>query len=452
MKRELLAKACLAAFFCSASPGALADVVVFRGAKLIDGRANAPLDNAVLVVDGDRIQAVGVAGKVSIPKGARVVEARGQTIMPGIINAHGHVGLVADGQNRADAYTRENVQAQLAQYEQYGVTSVLTLGLNRDLVYDVRGEQRRGTLGGASLFTAGRGIGVPDAAPPVPVAPDQVYRPQTAEEAVAAVRETATHHPDFLKVWVDDIYGRFPKMKGEVYKAAIDEAHRQKIKVAAHVFYLADAKSLIRDGVDALAHSIRDQPVDAELIDAMKKAGTYYVATFTVDEASFLFADEPAQLDDRFLAGAVGPDLLKLWQSPEYRNKVASDPNTPKIKAALANGMRNLKALHEAGVRIAFGTDSGAQPARIPGWAEHHELELMVRAGLKPMDAIVAATRGSAAMLGATDRGTLEKGKRADFIVLSANPLENIRNTRQLVSIWHGGREIKPRVAIVASQ
>jgi imidazolonepropionase-like amidohydrolase len=319
-------------------------------------------------------------------------------------------------------------------------------------VFDLRDEQRRGAIDGASLFTAGRGIGVPEAAPPVPVAPDQVYRPQTPAEAIAAVRATAAHRPDFLKLWVDDVYGRFPKMKGEVYQAAIDEAHRNGIKVAAHVFYLADAKALLASGVDALAHSVRDQPVDAELISLMKKRGAFYVATFTVDEASFLFADDPSQLDDPFLAGAVGPGLLKQWASPEYRNKVVSDPNTPKIKAALANGMRNLKALHDAGVRVAFGTDSGAQPARIPGWAEHHELELMVRAGLKPMDALVAATHGSAAMLGASDRGTLEKGKSADFIVLSADPLEDIRNTRRLVSIWHGGREIKPRVAVVASQ
>jgi len=127
---------------------------------------------------------------------------------------------------------------------------------------------------------------------------------------------------------------------------------------------------------------------------------------------------------------------------------VASDPNGPKIRAAFANGQHNLKALHEAGCRIAFGTDSGAQPVRIPGWAEHRELELLVRAGLTPMEALVAATRGSAAMLGLSDRGTLEAGKRADLIVLAANPLESIRNTRQLVAIWHGGKEVKPAVAV----
>jgi len=146
---------------------------------------------------------------------------------------------------------------------------------------------------------------------------------------------------------------------------------------------------------------------------------------------------------DPLLAQAVSGELIQQWQGPEYKNKIAGDANTPKIKAALATGMKNLKALQDAGVRIAFGTDSGAQPVRVPGWAEHRELELMVRAGLTPAQALAAAGPGSAAMLGLKDRGTVEQGKKADFLVLEANPLEDIRNTRELVSIWHGGKEIQ---------
>jgi imidazolonepropionase-like amidohydrolase len=445
----------LLAILCAAAGTAFAQTdqaVVFEGARLIDGTGKAPRENSVIVVQGDRITAVGTAGKLNVPKGARVVDVHGRTIMPGLINAHGHVGLVANGKNSADAYTRENILPQLVQYEQYGVTSIMALGLNRDLGYEIRDEQRKGGVPGASLFVAGRGIGVPDAAPPVPVAPDQVYRPQTKEEAIADVREAAAHHPDMFKLWVDDIYGKFPKMKPEVFKAAIDEAHKNKIRVAAHVFYLADAKALVSAGVDALAHSIRDQPVDADLIKAMKAKGTFYVPTFTVDESAFIFAENPAVTSDPLLAQAVPAENLQTWQGQEYKNKVASDPNTPKIKAALINGMKNLKALQDAGVHIAFGTDSGAQPARVPGWAEHHELELMVRAGLTPMQALNAAGKGSAAMLGLKDRGTLEAGKKADFLVLDANPLEDIKNTRELVSIWHGGKEIKPRARTVATK
>ena len=429
-----------------------AETVVLKGATLIDGTGHAPLKNAVLVIDGGRIAAVGPADKVKAPQGARVVDLNGRTIIPGLINAHGHVGLVVGGQNRADGYTRENVQTQLLQYERYGVTAVLTLGLNRDLVYEVRDQQRRGAVRGATLFTAGRGIGVPDAAPPVPSAPDQVYRPKTPEEAVADVEEAAAHKPDYFKIWVDDIFGKFPKMEPAVFKATIDAVHRHGIKVASHVFYLGDAKAVIASGVDALAHSVRDQSVDDELVAMMKKRGTFYVATLNVDASFSAFADEPALLDDPFLTAALPPESVQQFRSPEYRAKVAADPNVPKARAALENGMRNLKTLHAKGVHIAFGTDSGANPARIQGWGEHRELELMVKAGLSPMDALVAATRGSAAMLGASDRGTLEKGKRADLVVLAANPLDDIRNTRKLVSVWHDGREIQPRDASASAK
>ncbi|GAC1557038.1 MAG: amidohydrolase family protein [Myxococcales bacterium] len=435
----MAAKSLLAAVLLSFS--AAAQPIVFEHARLIDGTGKAPQEDSVLVVDGGRITAVGKAGKVKPPKGARIVDATGKTIIPGLITSHGHVGVVMDGKNRADAYTRENVLKQLLQYERYGVTSMLALGLNRDLGYEIRDEQRKGSIPGASLYLAGRGIGVPDGAPPLPLAPDQIYRPQTPAEATAQVKETASHHADMLKIWMDDIFGKMPKLKRDIYLAAIQEAHRNKIRVAAHIFYLEDAKKLAADGLDAFGHSIRDQHVDAELIRLMKAKKMFYIPTLNVDESSFIFADEPALLDDPFLTGAIGESQLQQLKSPEFKTKLEADPNLPKNRAASANGMYNLKALHDAGVKIALGTDSGGNPVRIQGWGEHRELELMVRAGLKPMDAIVAATRGSAEFLGAKDRGTLQKGKRADFVILSADPLEEIRNTRKIVAVWHNGKE-----------
>jgi imidazolonepropionase-like amidohydrolase len=418
-----------------------AEMIAFKGARIIDGTGKPPIENGVLVVDGEKIAAVGG----TIPKGARVIDATGQTIIPGFINAHGHAGLVVNGANKADAYTRENVAAQLLTYERYGVLSVLTLGLNRDLVYELRDESRKGTLPGAALFTAGRGIGAPGGAPPVPSQPDQVYRPNTAQEAIADVKETASHHADYLKIWVDDVYGKFPKLEPEIFAPAIAEAHKDKLRVASHIFYLADAKQVIKDGVDALAHSVRDAPVDDEIVGLMKKKGTYYVPTLNVDESFFALADDPSLLDDPFIQNALSPDVIAKFKSAEWRNKMLSDPNLAKNRAAHETAKANLKKLQDAGVHIAFGTDSGANPQRIPGWAEHRELELMVKAGLTPMQALVASSRGSAEMIGLHDRGTLAKGKRADFIVLSANPLEDIRNTRKIAAIWHGGKDVTKR-------
>jgi imidazolonepropionase-like amidohydrolase len=441
-KISILLTVILVAALAGAQTGA---VMVFKGARLIDGTGAPPIKKSVLVIEGDHITVVGKMGQVHYPKSARVIELEGRTIMPGIINAHGHVGLVLGTQNRADAYTRENVENALVRYEQYGVTSLLSLGLNRDPVYELRDEQRQGTFPGASIFTAGRGFGVESGAPPIAAAPDQIYRPQSPEEARAQVREIAAHHPDIVKLWLDDFYGKYPKMNPAIYKEVIEESHKQGLRVAAHVFYLADAKSLVADGVDVLAHSIRDLPVDDELIGTMKSRGVIYIPTLTVDESAFNFAENPDTMRDQFFKQAVSGELLQQLDSQQYRDKVENDPNLARVKAAFAMGQKNLQTLEDAGVRIAFGTDSGANPMRIPGWAEHHELELMVRAGLTPMQAIVAATSGSAAVLGAPDRGTLEEGKRADFLVLAENPLDSISNTRTMVSIWHGGKEVQPR-------
>ena len=245
-----------------------------------------------------------------------------------------------------------------------------------------------------------------------------------------------------MKFWLDDVNGEYEKMNPAIYKAVIEESHRQRLRVAAHVYYLADAKAVIGNGADALAHSIRDLPVDDELIGMMKSQSVLYIPTLIRDESTFLLVESPEVMQDQFFKLSVSPELLRQFESPEYRAKVENDPNLPKAKAAFAMAQQNLKTLEDAGVHVAFGTDSGANPARVPGWAEHRELELMVRSGLTPMQAIVSATKGTAAVVGSTDIGTLEAGKRADFLVLAASPLDRISNTRQMLTIWHGGKEV----------
>jgi imidazolonepropionase-like amidohydrolase len=407
-------------------------VVAFTGATVIDGTGAAPMAGATIVVSDGRIQAVG--RNVTVPAGAMRVDMSGKFITPGIINAHGH--LQADMSKRS---ARERLTAQLRMYADYGITTVQVLGLPLDDVPDgikLRDESRPGA--GGSLDRAR-----------VLIAAASLRNLKTEQEAREWGNKYADMKVDIIKM---HITGSPMDMTPAVYGALIDEAHKRGIRAAAHMLYLKDAKGLLDKGIDVLAHSIRDQPVDAELIRMMKAKGTFYVPTFTVDESAFVFAEDPAVTADPMLAPAVPADALQTWQGQEYKNKVANDPNTPKIKAALANGMKNLKALQDAGVHIAFGTDSGAQPVRVPGWAEHRELELMVRAGLTPMQALTAAGKGSAGMLGLKDRGTLEPGKKADFLVLDANPLDDIRNTRALVSIWHGGKEIKPRARMVATK
>src|SRR6202049_2692121 len=330
---------------------------VLREARLIDGTGRPAIENSVLVIEGDHIVAAGKAGTVSIPKETDVKDVSGKTIMPTLINLHGHLGLSANGADSvAGHYTEENVLKQLNKYLSYGVATVASLGEDEDEIYKIRDAQRAGTLGGARLYTAGRGfLEYTGKANPT----DHRYRPQTPEEARADVRELAAHHPDYVKMWVDDGLGHGTKMQPAIYQAIIDEAHKQHIRVFSHEFYLNDAKSLLAAGVDGFAHSIRDQPVDDDVIKAMKARGVFLIPTLVRDEVLFAYADNLKWLNDPFFVAGLDPAALAIIRGPEIAEKGRKDPDIAKYRAGLEMGKKNMKTLSDAGVKIAFGTDSG---------------------------------------------------------------------------------------------
>jgi imidazolonepropionase-like amidohydrolase len=421
-----------------------AQPVVLKGARLIDGTGKPPIENSVLVIEGKQIVAAGKAGAVSIPKDAEVHDVTGKTIMPALINLHGHLGLSNNGADSAAGhYTEENVAKQLVKYLSYGVATVASFGQDDDLIFSVRADQHAGKIGGARFFTAGRGFLEPGKANPN----DHRYRPQTPDEARADIRELAANHPDYVKMWVDDGLGHGTKMKPEIYRAIIDEAHKQHIRVFAHEFYLADAKSLLAAGLDGFAHSIRDQPVDNELISAMKSRNIFLIPTLVRDEVLFAYADNVKWLGDPFFQAGYDPAALAFVRNPQYLDKLRQDPDIARYRAGLEMAKKNLKTLSDAGVKIAFGTDSGI-PTRFPGYLEHRELQLMVEAGLTPMKAIVAATATNAEILGGAKQfGTLQAGRAADFLVLDANPLDDIHNSEKLSAVWQAGKTV-PSVSV----
>ncbi|WP_158615440.1 amidohydrolase family protein [Acidipila sp. EB88] len=415
--------------------------------RLIDGTGRPPQSNVTVVVEGQHIQAIRAStpDARSLPPGTRAIDASGQTMIPGLINAHGHLALVNGAANDASYYTEPHVLAELRQYEHYGVLDMLSLGLNRDLIYLIRAQQTAGNLDGATVFVADRGIGVPGGAPPIPHADDQLYAPKNADEARRDVDEAASRHTNFIKVWVDDLHGKLPKMQPEIYAAVIDEAHKQHVPVAAHVYALADAKLLVAAGVDVLGHSVRDQRVDPELIQAMKKHGTFYIPTLELDATFFLFADHPELLNDPFLIRATPAAELAKLRSPGYKASVDSDPTIAQHRKDLEMAKTNLRLMYRAGVRVGFGTDSGATPLRLPGYAEHLELQLMVEAGLTPLEALHCATQNNAKLLGIDmQTGTVAPGLRANFLLLDGSPAADIANTRRIVSIWHNGHAGSP--------
>jgi imidazolonepropionase-like amidohydrolase len=355
--------------------------------------------------------------------------------------------LENNARNASDAYNLPNITAALNQFERYGVTTIVSLGLNRDLVYSLRDQQRAGTLGGATILTAGRGIGVQNGAPALPAAPDQVDRPATAAEARREVDAFAAHHADIVKIWVDPLHGKAPEMDNAIYTAIIDQAHKDRLPVAAHIYTLDDARQLVNDGIDVLAHSVRDRPVDEGFVQSVLEHHTWYIPTLALDEAFYIYATDPAIMNSDFFRQAAGSQLLANLQSSDYAAKARASADTKQHEQDESIARQNLKTLYDAGVHIVSGTDSGASPGRIPGFSEHRELEDLVAAGLTPLQAITDATGSTGQFIHTLEPslnvGLVAPGYSADLIVLAADPLADIRNTRKMVAIYHQGNLVK---------
>ena len=380
----------------------LTPVTVFEGARLIVGDGNPPIENAVFIVDGARFTQVGRTGQVQAPSGATRVDLTGKTVMPAIIDTHTHL-----------AQTREALVNQLQGKAYYGVAAVLSLGQDTD---DAPFQVRNETIPGAArLRTAGRGITMPE-----PGRTEAPYWITTEAEARKAVQELAAKKVDLVKIWVDDRDRKYKKLTPDLYGAVIDEAHKNSLRVTAHIFTLEDAVGLLKAGLDAFAHGVRDKDIDEAFV-ALIKARPDVVLVPNLP-------DRGIAADLSWLSGTVPAEELKKLQD------AATD--RPDAQKAFGIQARNLAKLSAAGVRVALGTDGSA------AWSPHAEMADMVAAGMSTNDVLVAATRNSAEVMGLGDLGTIAAGKSADFIVLDANPLDDITNTRRISSVYLRGAEV----------
>ena len=376
-----------------AMPVSERSVTAYEGARLIvgDGRV---IENATLVVEGTKIAHVGGAADVRVPAGATRVSLAGKTVMPMMIDTHVHL-----------SDTRDALIRDLRMRAYYGVSAALSMGTDGYGLLDMRDEA---ILGAARFRSAGRGITMPE-----PGRTTVPYWITTAAEGRKAMEEIAAHKADIVKIWVDARDGKYKKLTPEIYGAIIDEAHKRGLRVTAHIFELEDAKGLIRAGVDVFAHGIRDKDIDDELV-AMFKQRPNLVLTPNLP-------DRGVKADLSWLRASLPAD--------EFKKLEEANTDRPKTQALFEIQARNLAKLNAAGVRITLGTD-GNRP-----WGPHEEMLDMVSAGMTPMQVIVAATRNSAELLRLADAGTLQAGKSADFIVLDANPLDDITNTRRISAV-----------------
>ena len=402
-------------------------VTAFVNARVIDGTGRPAMERATIVFRNGRIDAVGP--NVAVPAGATRVDLAGKTVMPGMVEAHGHVQKGLD----ASVPVREDLLNQLRMYASYGVTTVMSLGATPDDEREqlrLRDEQDGITLDRARLYTSG----------------GSVRRWKTPEESRKDTNRVADLKVDIIKFHFDDPPNVI--MDAPTWGAVVEEAQKRGLRTAPHIFYLKDAKASVEKGVNALAHSVRDLDMDAALLAEMKKRDVGLIPTLTREVTVFAYEETPAWFKDPFFL--KGMSLYKqhvaLVTDPAYQLKTKNDPLAQSIKKALVQAQKNLKLASDAGITIGFGTDSGVPNpttfGRFQGYLEHMELELMVASGLTPMQTLVAATSGSAKIIQREQVGTIAQGKNADFLVLDANPLDNIRNTRQINSIWIAGRRL----------
>jgi imidazolonepropionase-like amidohydrolase len=375
----------------------------FTGATLIDGTGSR-IDNAVLVIRDGRVVSAGRSGAVSIPKEARQIPLAGKFVIPGLISAHVHVSDVQGLAPRA--YTDENTRRQLGVFARYGITTVLSLGGEQRPAFAARDAQGTATLDRSRIYVSG-----------------EVVTGKTPEQARQMVASVADGKPDIIKIRVDD--------------------NRRGLRVAAHIFYLEDAKDLLRAGVDMIAHSVRDKDLDDEFIGMMKARNVPYCPTLTREISTFVYESSPAFFADPFFLREADRAVVTQLQEPARQTAMINSKSAQAYKAALPIARRNLKRAAAAGLLIAMGTDAGPSPERFQGYFEHIEMEMMAEDGLSAAQVLRAATSDAARALKLDDIGTLKAGAWGDFVVLDRDPLQDIRNTRTISGVWIAGNAVK---------
>jgi imidazolonepropionase-like amidohydrolase len=404
---------------------AFAQSIALTNANLIDGSGAAMQRGVTIIIDGGRIVDMGVS--VRVPAGSKVIDLSDKYVTPGIINGHGHVGPAPR-------------DPQLRQYARYGVTTTTSMSFDQDDIAQFKAAQKAGDLRGARILTVMyRFMSEP-------------FKPgseaKTPEAARAKVDEIVAKGADFIKVWIDAQGGRYPKLTPEFTAAVMDQATRHnKIKMA-HIVELEDARRIVDQGVNILAHNVRDQDIPDDFVATLKRRNVAVISTLAREEAMFAFGDGtegPAFIEDPLFRSALAPEQLAVLRTTKHAEQ-AADPMRSTYQRMFETDKRNVKKLLDADVRLGFGTDSGGELNRffLQGWFEHRQMELLRDAGLSPMQIIQAFSKNNAEILRIdNDFGTLAKGKAADLLVLTKNPLDDITNMRTIDAVYLGGKKFE---------
>ncbi|HUE97129.1 MAG TPA: amidohydrolase family protein [Longimicrobiaceae bacterium] len=409
---------------------------LFEGARVIVGDG-ATLERGAFLVEGSRITRVGRAGEVEAPPGSTRIDLSGRTVMPAMIDAHAHLGFEGYTSWGGERYSRENVIDHLERYAYYGFAAVFTAGTDPErMMLELQRDQREGRVGGARVLFAA-GMAPPGQGPNAQLLEtaraleEPILRGiRTPEEARAAVRDVARAGIPFVKIWVDDRNGTQEKLPRPIFEALIDEAQSHGVKVFAHQQTVADMRTLVAAGAHGFLHGRLGPTLDAQATAELRRSGAFLVPNIGLGERG-----RDRVFEDPFLRDTLPPAVLARLRE----GYTARPPASPEQERALRESFQRLL---DAGVDIILGTDAGAVADHFFGHTGHRELEIYTRLGMPPAEAIVAATSRPAKHLGLTDMGAIAPGMSADFLVLEANPLDDIRNTRTILDVYLRGERI----------
>jgi imidazolonepropionase-like amidohydrolase len=439
MIRKALGLTILLAALQTRSPNT---VVLYEGARLISGDGAPAIANSAMLVENGTITRVGSRGSINTPTNARRIDLSGKTIMPALINAHGHPGFQRGLTYTADNFTRDTVLNDMNRALYFGVAAVQSQGIEKgEVLYQIRADQEAGRLGGATLRIAGRGIGAPNAGPGGAAYAGIAYEVTTEQQARQAVQELAARKVNLIKIWVDDRNGRAPRLSPNLYRAIIEEGHKLALRVNAHVFYHTDAVDLVDAGIDGFAHLVRDKEMDDPLIASIVRRNVYVMPNLSPEWNTY--TEVPHWLRDgdplfKMLQESVPAPVIERMKA-SYNNRSVGAVERTRTQYAILQ--RSLAKLAKANAKIILGSDTGLED-HLFGMSEQRELESMANAGMTPMQVIVAATSRAAEYLKLDRMGVLAPGKDANFLVLDANPLDNVTNTQRISRIYLKGTEV----------
>jgi imidazolonepropionase-like amidohydrolase len=434
---RLLLSCCLLAAFCGCKLNEETKVKAIIGAVLIDGNGGPPITDSVVVVSGNRIRAAGLRANVPIPAGSDKINGSGKFLTPGLIDLHVHLGTRGGPKFIASEYTRERVEQNLNAYLYYGVTTVRSVGTERDAGFAVRKAERDGALLTARLFTAGRGFTAVRGHPSQEIG-DIARQTDDPDDARKQVAELAAQQVDCIKIWMDEVRGRQPKVKTEVVDAILEEARKYNIPVTVHIYSLADTEHLVDAGAAGFLHMVRDtEDLSPAFLAKVRSLKLPFTPTLVRQELAWLYAEHPERLADPDVIHTIDAAALQA-----VKDATRGKQGDARSREEFDRAMRNTKRMLAAGVPVGVGSDGGSAND-FPGAMTHREMELLAQAGFSPVEIITSATRNGALALRKLDElGTIEAGKRADLLLLNANPLEDVRNFRKIDQLMLNGEWI----------